>query len=456
MKGPLTEFPIVKTKVPGLTQKFDLSDLKERHAYFIAKAGPEIEKIKKYLEDNTFIAYLLGKKNSGKGTYTKLMAEIFGTEKIGHISVGDLVRKIYKEINEPEKREEIIDYLKQHYRGYISVEDAIDALIGKNQKVLLPTEFILALLKREIDKFDRKVIFIDGFPRDLDQVQYSLYFKDLANYRLDPDIFIAIDIPETVIDERMRNRVVCPTCQAPRNLTTLRTKEIGYDKDIYGKELVDKNQILEIMPHDVLLPTSLESQDEKADEVFLKVTDTTDLILLDLILPDQGGFQICRQIRGNRLTKQIPIIILSAKLLSEDITEALYIGADDYLTKPFSFDVLLARVRSLLRRSTARTDISVGDLVLDIVSHKATRGDRTIELTAREYSLLEHFMRHAGRLVTRMELARDVWGYDFDPGTNIVDVYVNHLRKKIDSGFARKLLHTERGRGYILQDRDGS
>jgi adenylate kinase family enzyme len=230
MKGPLTEFPIVKTKTPGLTKKFDLSDLNERQEYFMAKAGPEIEKIKKYLEENTFIAYLLGKKNSGKGTYTKLMAEIFGKDKIGHISVGDLVRQIYKDINDPEKKEEIVEYLEEHYRGYISVEDAIDALIGKNQKVLLPTEFILTLLKREIDKFDRKVIFIDGFPRDLDQVQYSLYFKDLANYRLDPDIFIAIDIPETVIDERMRNRVVCPVCQVPRNLTTLRTKEIGYDE----------------------------------------------------------------------------------------------------------------------------------------------------------------------------------------------------------------------------------
>lgn len=231
MKGPKTDFPIIKTKIPGFDKKFDLSDINQRKEYFEAKVGPEISKIKKYLEDSTFIAYLLGKKNSGKGTYTKLMAEIFGADKIGHISVGDLVRKIYKDIADPQKKEDIVEYLQEHYRGYISVEDAIDALIGKNQKVLLPTEFILTLLKREIDKFDRKVIFIDGFPRDLDQVQYSLYFKDLANYRLDPDIFIAIDIPETVIDERMRNRVVCPKCQAPRNLTTLRTKEIGYDKE---------------------------------------------------------------------------------------------------------------------------------------------------------------------------------------------------------------------------------
>jgi len=230
MKGPLIDFPIIKTKMPDLTKRFDLNDPKQRKEYFEAKAGIEINKIKKYLKDNTFIAYLLGKKNSGKGTYTKLMAEIFGADKIGHISVGDLVRTVYEDIGDPKKREEIVEYLEEHYRGYISIEDAINALISKNQKVLLPTEFVIALLKREIDKFGRKVIFIDGFPRELDQVQYSLYFRDLADYRLDPDIFIAINIPESVIDERMRNRVVCPKCQSPRNLTTFPTKEIGYDK----------------------------------------------------------------------------------------------------------------------------------------------------------------------------------------------------------------------------------
>src|SRR3990167_7137915 len=230
MKGPLTNFPVNKTTVPGLKKKFDLNDRTERKNYFEAKVGPEIAKLKKYFKNNTFVAYLLGKKNSGKGTYTKLMAEIFGADKIGHISVGDLVRETHKIIEDPKERKELMKYLSEHYRGYISIDDAIDALIGKNQKVLLPTEFILALLKREIDKFDRKVIFIDGFPRDLDQVQYSLYFRDLANYRLDPDIFVAINIPESVLDERMRNRVVCPVCQAPRNLTVFATKEVGYDE----------------------------------------------------------------------------------------------------------------------------------------------------------------------------------------------------------------------------------
>lgn len=179
-----------------------------------------------------------------------------------------------------------------------------------------------------------------------------------------------------------------------------------------------------------------------------------DLIILDVLLPRKSGFEVLKDLRSAGVTS--PVLLLTARSATEDIVGGLDLGADDYLTKPFSFEVLLARVRSLLRRSTSRTDLAVGDLVLDIVSHKATRGERSIELTAREYSLLEHLMRHAGTLVTRMELARDVWGYDFDPGTNIVDVYVNHLRKKIDTGFPRKLLHTERGRGYILQDRDGT
>ena len=231
MKGPLTNFPIIKTKVPGVRKKFDLNNPKDRQEYFQAKAGEEINKLKKYFKNNTFVTYLLGKKNSGKGTYTKLMAEIFGADKIGHISVGDMVRETHKIIDDPQEKQKLIEYLEQHYRGYISIEDAIDALVGKNQKVLLPTEFILTLVKRKIDNLDRKIIFLDGFPRDLDQIQYSLYFRDLINYRSDPDIFVAINIPESVLDERMRNRVVCPKCQAPRNLTTFPTKEAGYDKD---------------------------------------------------------------------------------------------------------------------------------------------------------------------------------------------------------------------------------
>src|SRR3989338_3765517 len=156
MKGALTHFPVIKTKVPSLDKKFNLNDRAERREYFDAKAGEEISKLKTFFENNTFVAYLLGKKNSGKGTYTKLMAEIFGADKIGHISVGDLVRQTYKDISDAGKRKEIIEYLEEHYRGYISIEEAINALVDKNQKILLPTEFILILVKKEISKMERQ------------------------------------------------------------------------------------------------------------------------------------------------------------------------------------------------------------------------------------------------------------------------------------------------------------
>ena len=234
MKNYEKDFPLVlsKTKIQGLDKDFDLSDSVERREYFEAKAGLEIEKLREYFnQGNTFVAYWLGKKNSGKGTYSKLMMEIFGKDKIGHISVGDVVRDAHGFMPDKAKKKELMDYLSQHYRGYISVDEAINALLNRDTSSLLPTEFILTLVKREIDKMPRKTLFIDGFPRELDQVSYSLYFRDLINYREDKDIFIAIDIPESVIDERMKYRVVCPKCHTPRNLKLFATQKVGYDKD---------------------------------------------------------------------------------------------------------------------------------------------------------------------------------------------------------------------------------
>jgi len=225
------EFPVFKTKVEGLDKKFNLSDLDGRQEYFQAKAGDEIAKLKKFFDEgNTFIAYLLGKKNAGKGTYTKLLMEIFGKNKIAHISVGDVVRDIHAAMEGPEEKKALIEYMKKNYRGYISVEDGISALLGRDQKTLLPNEFIMALVKREIGKAGKKSIFLDGFPRNLDQVSYALFFKELVDFREDPDIFVAIDIPEAVIDERMKFRVVCPICHTPRNLKLFSTKEVGYNE----------------------------------------------------------------------------------------------------------------------------------------------------------------------------------------------------------------------------------
>lgn len=219
-----------KTKIKGLNKKFNLTNVVERQKYFKAKAGKEIEKLKEYFDQNTFIAYWLGKKNSGKGTYAKLMVEIFGSDKISHISVGDVVRDVHTEIADPKKRKKLIDYLKQNYRGYLSVDEMLKSLLNRGIKSLLPTEFILALVKREIDKMPQKTIFIDGFPRGMDQVSYSLYFRDLINHRNDPDVFIIIDIPEEIIDQRMKYRVICPKCYTSRSTRFLPTQNVGYDK----------------------------------------------------------------------------------------------------------------------------------------------------------------------------------------------------------------------------------
>ncbi len=227
MKG--LEFPVIGTKVAGLTRKFDLNSPGGRATYFEAKVGTEIEKIKKYLDENTFVAYLIGKKNSGKGTYSQIFTEIFGADKVALVSIGDVVRNVSRDWDNFKKSPKF-DRLKKLYRGYISFEDACDALIGRSQSKLLPTEFVLALLKLTIEDLKGKTLFIDGLPRELDQVSYSLYFRDLIGYRDDPDMFVLIDIPESVIDERIKYRVVCPNCKNTRNIKLLITSKYEYDK----------------------------------------------------------------------------------------------------------------------------------------------------------------------------------------------------------------------------------
>lgn len=231
MKSYEKDFPFFKTKTEGVTKKFSLSDPQERKEYFDAKAGPEIKKLKEYLKNNSFIAYFLGKKNSGKGTYSKLLMDIFGEDKIDHISIGDIVREAHESTQDALKKKELMDYLQKNYRGYISSEEAISALLGRSTKTLLPTEFILTLVKMEIAKRPKKSLFIDGFPREIDQVSYTLFLRDLIDFREDRDIFVAIDIPEAVIDERMKYRVICPICHTPRNLRLFATNKVGFDKE---------------------------------------------------------------------------------------------------------------------------------------------------------------------------------------------------------------------------------
>ena len=176
----------------------------------------------------------------------------------------------------------------------------------------------------------------------------------------------------------------------------------------------------------------------------------SDLIVLDLMLPRLDGFAVLKAARSR--TVPTPVLVVTARDGVADKVKGLDLGADDYLTKPFSFDEFLARVRALLRRSGNRREpvLRLADLSLDPATREVNRAGRRITLTAREYALLEYFMRSSGRVLTRPVLAEHVWGLDFDPESNIVDVYVGYLRRKIDGEGDRRLLHTLRGAGYKL------
>ncbi|HXG01186.1 MAG TPA: response regulator transcription factor [Bacteroidota bacterium] len=184
----------------------------------------------------------------------------------------------------------------------------------------------------------------------------------------------------------------------------------------------------------------------------MALNENYDLLILDVMLPKLNGLELIKAVRAQQ--KTTPTLMLTAKSSTEDKVAGLDSGADDYLTKPFAFEELLARVRSLLRRGAQEKSIilRVGDLELDTVTHKAKRGGKTIELTAKEYALLEYLMRNKGRVLSRTLISEHIWDYTFDTGTNIIDVYINHLRNKIDEGFEPKLIHTVRGVGYVIKE----
>lgn len=184
---------------------------------------------------------------------------------------------------------------------------------------------------------------------------------------------------------------------------------------------------------------------------FLASTGEYDLIILDLMLPEMDGITICKKIREEK--NPIPILIITAKDAVKDKVAGLDSGANDYLTKPFAFEELLARIRALLRKTDNQGSVKlqVADLAIDLLSHKVTRGGKELLLTTKEYSLLEYLMRNSGSVVTRTMISEHVWSINFDTLTNVIDVYINYLRNKIDGGFSRKLIHTVRGRGYILK-----
>lgn len=183
----------------------------------------------------------------------------------------------------------------------------------------------------------------------------------------------------------------------------------------------------------------------------LALSGSYDLVIVDLMVPSLPGLEIVKRLRKEKITS--PVLILTALSQIDQKVKGLDAGADDYLTKPFAIDELSARVRALLRRgpTDAVGILQVDDLILNPATREVTRGEQRLDLTAKEYALLEYFMRNAGRVLTRPMIAEHVWNLDFDTFTNVIDVYVNYLRNKVDKGRPRKLIHTVRGSGYVLK-----
>jgi len=206
----------------------------------------------------------------------------------------------------------------------------------------------------------------------------------------------------------------------------------------------------------------LESNDYKVDVAYdspigekLALSGKHDVIILDVVIPGISGFELCRKIRNNNILT--PIIMLTSLDAVEDKLEGFDCGADDYLTKPFSFQELLARIRALNRRNKqeiVKPALKVGDLEVDTITRKVKRGDKTINLTATEYKILELLMESQDKVFDRIVIAEKIWGFSFNSGTNIIDVHINSLRKKIDRDFETKLIHTRKGFGYLLSDKE--
>ncbi|MBK6975997.1 MAG: response regulator transcription factor [Cytophagaceae bacterium] len=179
-----------------------------------------------------------------------------------------------------------------------------------------------------------------------------------------------------------------------------------------------------------------------------------DLIISDIILPELNGLQLCKKIREQNIAT--PILLLTAMSTPEDIVTGLDAGADDYLPKPFEFAVLMARIRALTRRKTNTNStaniLRMADLELNVDSKQVQRAGKEILLTAKEFNLLEYFLRNPGRVISKVELAEKIWDITFDTGTNVIEVFVNFLRKKIDKDFEKKLLHTQIGMGYVMKE----
>jgi len=188
------------------------------------------------------------------------------------------------------------------------------------------------------------------------------------------------------------------------------------------------------------------------DGLAMALDGVHDLVVLDIMLPKRDGLSVLRELRNRRI--QTPVLLLTARDAVPDRVAGLDAGADDYLVKPFAFDELLARIRALLRRrgGDRAAVLAAAELTLDPATREVRRAGKKIDLTPKEYALLEYLLRNKGRVLNRALIAQHVWDYDFDTATNVIDVYINYLRKKVDAEFAPRLIHTVRGAGYVLRE----
>jgi len=197
---------------------------------------------------------------------------------------------------------------------------------------------------------------------------------------------------------------------------------------------------------------AVDSAFDGEEGLHLALSQSYDMIILDIMLPEMDGWKVLETIRKEQV--KTPVIILTAIDAKEDIVRGLELGADDYLVKPFSFMEFLARIKAILRRGQPDTDLSiltVGNLTLDLIGRTVRRDEKDIELSGKEFMLLEYLMRNQGQILTRTMILESVWGYNFDTESNIIDVHINHLRKKIDGSFQPKLIRTIKGVGYVLK-----
>ena len=273
------KFSVYSTKDPKVTKSFDLNTTVGRKEYFDAKAQKEIEDIKNYIDQgHTFLAFFLAKKSAGKGTFSNLFAEVIGPKRIGLIGIGNIIKDLHKELEtDPNARKEIIKYLNKHYRGFVSPDEALDSVLNRStEKITIPSELIITLIKRNIAKHPNKGLLIDGFPRTHDQVSYSLFFRDIMNKQGDVDFFILLNVCESVIDERIKYRVECPICKAPRNLKLYPTQFVEYNKTSDKFQLLCDNPTCEGYGKQVMQP---KEGDELGIEAIRKRIETDQELL---------------------------------------------------------------------------------------------------------------------------------------------------------------------------------